>query len=215
MNKAIRPQVDKKLKKKFGDKKTSKTSRKKYVSKKPTPFITLKKKSSVKKKKSNKNVNKTTKKFVTLNALITKAKQALKKSKSDNVETAINIAKIAVNKAKRGKSIRKSRVIPLPYSGGDLDLVPIFVGLNVNGSLLDGDEGKVGKTADIISAINDCRNMQKHAQTCRDNTDQEEGEKEEEKTISPNTFKLRRSLYLHSYKNGYGLYSKIPTQIKN
>lgn len=197
--------------------KKGKSSKKKKVCRKSTPFTTSKCSLTIAKKKSKTNKKKETEKskqFITLNTLIKKANQALKKSKLNDVESAINVAKIAIKKAKRGKKIRKSRVIALPYSGGDLEFVPVFVGLNANGLLLDEEKkGKEGTNDDIINAINDCRNMQKHVQTGSNKNDQK-AEKEEEKS-SPEAIKLRRSLYLYPYKNGYGLYSKIPTQTKN
>lgn len=198
--------------------KKGKKCKKKNVCRKPTPFTSSNGRTIVKKKsKTNKKKKETekSKQFITLNTLIKKANQALKKSKLNDVESAINVAKIAIKKAKRGKKIRKSRVIALPYSGGDLEFVPVFVGLNANGLLLDKEKkGKEGTNDDIINAINDCRNIQKHVQTGSNKNDQKEEEKEEEKS-SPEVIKLRRSLYLYPYKNGYGLYSKIPTQTKN
>lgn len=166
------------------------------------------KKSNDKKKKnstSKKSIDKNLKKFITLKSLITKAKQALKKSKPNNIETAINIANIAVKRAKRGKKVKKSRIIPLPYTGGDLDLIPTFVGLNENGSLLNG---KKGEAIDIIDAINHCRNMQKPAQRNADENDVT--------PTTPKAVELRRNLYLYPYKTGYGLYCqhKKPTHTK-
>lgn len=193
-------------------------NKKKNVCKKPSPITSSSKKNTCGKKKSKTNKekeNEKSKQFITLNTLIKKANQALKNTKPNNIESAINVAKIAVKKAKRGKKIRKSRVIALPYSGGDLELVPVFVGLNANRLLLDEKKkGKEGTTDDIMNAINDCRNMQKHVQTGANNSDQK-AEKEEEEQSHPEAIKLRRSLYLYPYKNGYGLYSKIPTQSKN
>lgn len=142
------------------------------------------KKNRSKKKKSH---------HITLKSLIKDAKMAIKKSKPDNIESAINVAVESVKrKMKKGRKVKAPRVIKVPtYSGGVLPLIPIFAGLSALGSI-------VGGTSSVVKAINDYKNA--HNQL-------EESKRHNEKIEA---IAIGKGYFLKPYKNGYGFFLKSP-----
>lgn len=109
---------------------------------------------NMKRKYCNKGNNKKGE-SISLSKLISNAKVAIKKSKPENVESAIKIAVKSIKKSKKGKTVKKPRIIKLPsYSGGVLPLIPIFAGLSALGTI-------VGSASGIVNAINNVKNAQK------------------------------------------------------
>lgn len=134
---------------------------------------------------------KKSKKSITLNMLVKNAKSAIRKSKPDNTDLAIDVAVASVNKTMNGKRVKKPRVIKLPktISGGILPLVPIFAGLSALGSI-------IGSTAGVAKAINDYKNAHK----------QMEESKRHNRTME--SIAIGKGFYLHPYKSGKGYYLK-------
>lgn len=105
--------------------------------------------------KSGKGLQKKKKKLISLTSLIKNARSAIKQAKPDNIDSAIKLAVASVKKFKKGKHVKKPRIIKLPsYSGGVLPLLPIFAGLSALGSI-------VGSATGIMSAINKVKSAQK------------------------------------------------------
>lgn len=132
---------------------------------------------------------KRSKKTVTMNTLVKNAKSAIKKSKPDNMEQAINIAVASVNKSMNGKRVMKPRIIKLPKTGGVLPLLPIFAGLSALGSI-------VGSTAGVVKFINDYKDAQK----------QMEENKQHNRTME--AIAIGKGYFLRPYKTGKGYYLK-------
>lgn len=85
---------------------------------------------------------KTQKKQVALTTLIKNARNAIKKSKPEDVNSAIRVAVAAVKKCKSGKRVKNARIIKMPaVSGGVLPLIPIFAGLSALGSITSSVAG--------------------------------------------------------------------------
>lgn len=124
--------------------------------------------------------------------LIKNAKLAIKKSKPDNVHSAINTAMTSVKQCKKGKRILKPRTIKLPsIKGGILPLIPIFAGLSAFGSL-------AGTGASIVNAIQQTRKAQRAL----------EENKRHNRTIEAIAVgnKIGHGLYLHRDKHGKGFF---------
>lgn len=127
---------------------------------------------------------------ITLKNLIKDAKMAIKKSKPDNIESAIDVAVESIKKSKKGKKVKAPRIIKVPtYSGGVLPLIPIFAGLSALGSI-------VGGTSSIVKAINEYKNA--HNQM-------EEKKRHNEKMEA---IAMGKGYFLKPYKNGYGFFLK-------
>lgn len=113
-------------------------------------FKRMKKK---KKKKSSKNRN--GRKSISFINLIKNAKVAIRKSKPEDVGSAIKVAVNSIKKSKKGRYVKTPRIIKLPtYSGGVLPLIPIFAGLSALGSI-------AGTASSIVGTINKVKNAQK------------------------------------------------------
>lgn len=131
-------------------KKKSKTSKKTVSGKGMTKKTTKSGKGVVKKNGE--------KQFISLAALVKKANTAIKKTRPENIDSAIEVAVRSINQSKKGKKIRKPRTIKLPtIEGGVLPLVPIFAGLSALGSI-------VGSAAGIANAINQVKRGQNDLQ---------------------------------------------------
>lgn len=141
-------------------------------------------------KKSKKNDKQ--KKNISFPSLIQNARAAIKKSKPDNVESAVDIAVKSIQKFKKGKEIKTPRIIKVPtYSGGVLPLIPIFAGLGALGSI-------VGSATGIVNAINQTKNAQKEL------TENKRHNRQMESIAIGN--KSGKGFYLHSNKSGDGYY---------
>lgn len=133
------------------------------------------------------------KKQISFQKLVQDAKIAIKKSKPENIESAIKVAVASVKKTKRGKKVKKPRIINLPSrSGGVLPLIPIFAGLSALGSI-------AGTTTSVISALNRVKEAermlhenQRHNQTME--------------AIAIGNKKSGTGFYLSPYKSGDGFY---------
>lgn len=123
-------------------------------------------------------------KKVTLKSVIRKAKMAIKRSGSKDVNTAMNTA---LKSVKSEKNIKASRIIPIPKRGGILPLIPIFAGLSALGALAGG-------ASSIVSAVNKAKSAQQQLdESTRHN-----------KTME--SIALGKGLRIKRYKKGYGLY---------
>lgn len=132
------------------------------------------------------------KKSVTIAYLVKNAKTSIKRAKPDDIESAIKVAVAAVKKIKKGKRVKKPRIIKLPtYSGGVLPLIPIFAGLSALGSI-------VGSATGIISAINRVKSAEKSLQEDRRHNETME-------SIASGK-KIGNGFYLHADKTGNGFY---------
>lgn len=148
-----------------------------------------KKKTTTKKQKTN----------ISLSNLINNARAAIRKSKPEDVGSAIRVAVKSINKCKKGRHIKKPRIIKLPtYSGGVLPLIPIFAGLSALGSI-------AGTASSIVNTINKVKNAQKQlAESKRNNQAME--------TISIGK-KNGNGYYLRAGTSGRGFY--LAPQSKN
>lgn len=135
--------------------------------------------------------SKKTPKTITLNRLIKNAKVAIKKSKPETVQSAIKVAVASIKKLKKGKCVKKPRIIKIPstVSGGVLPLIPIFAGLGALGSI-------VGSATGIVSAINQANAAQKKM---------EEGKRHNKRMED---IAIGKGYYLKTSKNGSGFYLK-------
>lgn len=133
---------------------------------------------------------------ITLNRLIKNAKVAIKKSKPETVQSAINVAVASIKKLKKGKTVKSPRIIKLPQtvSGGVLPLIPIFAGLSALGSI-------VGSATGIVNAINHANAAQKTL---------EEGKRH---NMRMEDIAIGKGYYLKTSKDGSGYYLK--TKPKN
>lgn len=141
-------------------------------------------------KRAKKQSSKRKTKQISFNTLIKNARVAIKKSKPETVEAAVQMAVDSVKRSKMGKSVKKPRIIKIPsHSGGVLPLVPIFAGLGALGSLIGG-------TSNIISAINQYRNA----------TKQLEENKRHNREMESVAIVKGSGFYLHPYKTGRGFF---------
>lgn len=129
--------------------------------------------------------------------VVTKARDALKKLKVDDIkegaEIALAAAKHAVKQIGGKKKIRTPRVIPIPKTGGILPLIPaILAGISAIGGLSGG-------AASIAKAVNDVKAAKK----------QLEEAKRHNQTMEAIALGRKGSgLYLKPYRSGLGLYLK-------
>lgn len=116
------------------------------------------------------------------------AKQILQKEKPQDINSAIRIARKAINKSLRGKKsqVIVPRIINVPKIGGFLPLIPILTALGAIGSLSTGG-------AAIAKAVNAAKN----AKTQLDEATRHN------KTME--AIAMGKGLYLKPYKKGYGL----------
>lgn len=142
------------------------------------------------KKRSAKRGGKRNTKQISFNTLIKNARVAIKKSKPETMEAAVQMAVDSVKRSKMGKSVKKPRIIKIPsHSGGVLPLVPIFAGLSALGSLMGG-------TSSVISAINQYRNGKK----------QLEENKRHNREMESVAIVKGSGFFLHPYKTGRGFF---------
>lgn len=129
------------------------------------------------------------KKTLAFDNLVKNARAAIKKSKTKNIDNAVKIAVQSAKKARKGRSVKKPRVIKLPKRiiGGIIPIIPILAGLAAAG-------GIGSNIANIIRTAREIRNADKHFH--------------ESKT--PNKMletKIGNGLYLNiNKKTGSGLY---------
>lgn len=145
-----------------------------------------------KKSKKSKKWKKSKKKRIALSTLIKSARNAIKKSRPDNIESAIKVAVASVKQNKKGKRVNVPREIKMPtITGGILPAIPIFAVLSALGTL-------AGTTASITNAINSAKRGQRQLdESKRHNTRMEE--------IAIGN-KSGKGFYLRSAKNGNGFY---------
>lgn len=142
-------------------------------------------------KKTEKS-RKSNKKRIALSTLIKTARNAIKKSRPDNIESAIKVAVASVKKTRKGKQVNTPRIIKLPtITGGGLPLIPIFAGLSALGTL-------AGTTAGITNAINAAKRGQ------REIDESKRHNRRMEKIAIGN--KSGTGFYLRSAKPGDGFY---------
>lgn len=133
------------------------------------------------------------KKQISFQKLVRDAKIAIKRSKPENIESAIRVAVASVKKQKRGKKVEKPRVIDLPSrSGGVLPLIPIFAGLSALGTI-------VGTTTSIISSLNRVKEAERMLNENRRHNQTME-------TIAIGNKKSGSGFYLSPHKAGDGFY---------
>lgn len=148
-----------------------------------------KKKAVDRKKVSKKSLRKKT---VSFNSVVKNVNKAIKKSKPENIETAIKLAVATVKNTSKGKQVKTPRTIKIPhYSGGVLPLVPIFAGLSALGSI-------VGSSVSIANAIDRAKKAQMELEESK-----RHNQVIEDVVISG---KVGRGFYLHSGKHGKGFY---------
>lgn len=126
------------------------------------------------------------------------AKNALKKAHNiSNLKDAIKIAIGAIRKSKKGKKIgsTRSRIIPVPKTGGILPLIPLFAGLSAIGALAGGTSGVVKAINDAKSASEQLKEAQRHNK-------------------SMEAIAMGKGLYLKPYKKGLGLFLR-PANYQN
>lgn len=129
---------------------------------------------------------------VALHTLIKQSKAAIKKSKPENIRSAVAVAIKSIKKSKRGKRVKQPRIIKLPettVSGGVLPLVPIFAGLSALGSI-------VGSTTSVLKAMSDYKEAEK----------QMEENKRHNRTME--AIAIGKGYYLKPFKTGKGYYLK-------
>lgn len=124
------------------------------------------------------------KKTVSFNIAMRRARAAIKRNNPSDFTDASNIA---INAFKGVNKIKKSRVIPVPKTGGILPLLPIFAGLSALGALAGGG-------AQIASAINKTKAAQNALKESNRHNEQMEA------------IAIGKGLYLKPYKKGLGLY---------
>lgn len=135
---------------------------------------------------------KNTKATVALHTLIKQSKAAIKKSKPENIRSAVTVAIKSIKKSKKGKRVKQPRIIKLPettVSGGVLPLVPIFAGLSALGSI-------VGSTTSVLKAMADYKEAEK----------QMEENKRHNRTME--AIAIGKGYYLKPFKTGKGYYLK-------
>lgn len=116
------------------------------------------------------------------------ATKILNKEKPQDINSAIRIARKAINKSLRGKKSRViiPRIISVPKIGGFLPIIPILTALGAIGSLATGG-------AAIAKAVNATKDAKKQLEeSIRHN-----------KTME--AIAVGKGLYLKPYKKGYGL----------
>jgi hypothetical protein len=148
-----------------------------------------------KKKKKKKEDKKKTQYYCTFNDLVKVAKNAVNKSKPENIFDAVKVAVKAAKKFKQQKKVAAPRIIPIPKIGGALPLIPIFAGLSAFGTL-------VGGTTGVIRAVGAANEAKKQL------SEKERHNKMMETIALGRPSKTGHGLYLKPYKNGLGLYMK-------
>lgn len=104
-----------------------------------------------------------------------------------NLKTASQLALSAIKKKKIQRP--RTRIIPVPKTGGFLPLIPIFAGLSALGALTGGVAG-------IVKAVNETKDAKQKL---------EEAERHNQ---TMEAIAIGKGLYLRPYKNGCGLYLK-------
>lgn len=126
---------------------------------------------------------------------IKSATKILRKEKPQDINTAIKIARKAINKSLRGKKSQVviPRVINVPKIGGFLPLIPVLTALGAIGSLSTGG-------AAIAKAVNAAKNAKKQLEEAtRHNKSME-------------AIAIGKGFYLKPYKKGYGLFAQDKKQ---
>lgn len=148
------------------------------------------------KKKANKKKKIKAKKCCTFKNLIAQTKKALKIAQPKTADRFLDTALAAAKNLGQSKTISKPRIIPLPKTGGLLNLVPIFAGLSALGSLSGG-------VTNVLKAIKSTHNGRKLLTGSRSGS------------VAVGVSKNGEGLYLKPYKRGYGLYLKPYPGSKN
>lgn len=152
----------------------------------------LSKPKKLKKSKKSKKSRTSKKKRIAFSTLIKSAKNAIKKSMPDNIDSAIKVAVASVKEHKKGKRVNTPRVIKLPtITGGVLPLIPIFAGLSALGTL-------AGTTASVVNAIKSAKRGQEALDESK-----RHNRRMEEIAIGN---KSGKGFYLRPAKNGNGFY---------
>lgn len=145
-----------------------------------------------KRSKAKKKSHRKKRKPISFSYLIKSARVAIKKSRPDDIGSAIKIATTSAKRSKSGKHILPPRIIKLPsITGGILPLIPIFAGLGALGSI-------IGSSAGIANAINQTRKGQKELEESRRHNQRME-------SIAIGN-KVGQGFYLQRAKRGGGFY---------
>lgn len=131
-------------------------------------------------------INKRVKKrsSLTFNKAVKKARFALKNRKPADIQSAVNIAVDAVKGLKKSN---RSRIIPIPKTGGFLPLIPLFAGLSALGALAGGASG-------IASAVNKAKEAQQQLKETQRHNEQMEA------------IAMGKGLTIKPFKRGLGLF---------
>lgn len=130
----------------------------------------------------------------TFRNLMKSAKNAIKKTKPENIDAAVRIAINAAKELKKGNKVAKPRIIPVPKIGGVLPLIPIFAGLSALGSI-------IGSTTGVVRAIGAANEAKKQLM-------ENERHNKMMEAIAIESSSKGHGLYMKPYKKGLGLYIK-------
>ena len=132
-------------------------------------------------------------KGLSFNQIVSKARQAIKgnrNKKNPDINALVNQSLAAVRKikVKNHHHSHKSRIIPIPKTGGAIPLIPILTALSHVGSL-------VGGVSSIVNAIKNIKNVRDEYKT----TQQQQG------SGIIQGFRIGQGLTLKSHKKGFGI----------
>ena len=128
---------------------------------------------------------------ISLTKAISLARKGIQGKKIKSLNAAAKVALASIKKHGR-VAPPKSRILPIPKSGGFLPLIPLFAGLSALGALGGGAAG-------IAKAVNDAKSAAQKL----------EEDKRHNKTMESIAIGKKGSgLYLKPYKTGCGLYLK-------
>lgn len=126
-------------------------------------------------------------KAISFNRAVKNAKIKLKEASPNDLKSAAKLALRAVKGIAKKKHNNRSRIIPVPKSGGILPLIPIFAGLSALGALAGG-------TASVVNAVNKAKQAQAELKESQRHN----------KTME--SIALGKGLYLKPYKKGLGIF---------
>lgn len=145
-----------------------------------------------KQKKKKRIISKKKKSGGTLSfgSIVRKAKSAIRDSKEKDIRDdsslrkKVKVALKAIGSRKGVQKIsKKTRIIPIPKTGGMLPLIPIIAGISKIGAIAGG-------TSAIVNAVRDIINLRKSMKNSSDVTQRQVG----------------NGLYLAPHRKGYGLF---------
>lgn len=123
-------------------------------------------------------------------SIIRKAKTAVKGVKEKEIQNDSSLLRKKVNDALKAigsragvRKMSKTRIIPIPKTGGMLPLIPIIAGISKIGAIAGG-------TSAIVNALRDIVNLRKNMKNSSDTTQHQVG----------------NGLFLAPHRKGYGLF---------